>query len=359
MKNHKNNYPDLVLWKGSLMLVVMFSMFISTALSQGSIHRTDGLVPFDSLMQTINLLEESNNYEKARTLAMEKWKEYPEYWFDLAKEIVYLNSKTGRYKENLLIFREGHAMGYFFFLHPGLKSSQPYKEFEQFDQIAADDQKLRDQANKNASLKYRVCLPEVYSIEDNYPLMIILHGGGSSMEKALKKWQPYEWNDNCIIVFMQSSFHLSSNTYGWSKYDPRSRKEIKEAYWEIIRDYPVDTTDIILSGISAGATMALDLYVNNIIPLSGLLAFSPAVPREFMNIGDHEKELKDRLAVIIYGELESEARMKDLEEIGQAFHKLSLPCQVFKIAGLGHNYPDDFPYWIRRGIQQINSNTIN
>jgi len=123
--------------------------------------------------------------------------------------------------------------------------------------------RIRKDALDKSKIKYEIILPTDYDNQRSYPLMIILHGGGSTIEKAKLNWKSESLNRDYIQVFFQSYQYHDMKSFGWGIADQRARKEIKQCYNEILQEFNVDLNIIITAGISAGAYTAMDLVLNN------------------------------------------------------------------------------------------------
>ena len=63
--------------------------------------------------------------------------------------------------------------------------------------------------------------------------------------------------------------------------DLNLKKEIVEAYNEIIRKYPIDREEIIIGGFSAGDVAALEIMLCHLVPVQGFVVLCPPKPESF------------------------------------------------------------------------------
>ncbi len=163
------------------------------------------VMKYEDFYENVLKLEKENNYDSALVIVENNFDQYPEEEFDLMKELEYLYRKTEQYEKSLDLFALGHENGYFFLLHPNLPKCAPYVKYKRFNELVEKDTELRAEAIINAETRYEIVLPENYDPNYTYPLFFILHGGGSSLQKARERWIiPDEIKSNYIIVFMQS-----------------------------------------------------------------------------------------------------------------------------------------------------------
>lgn len=277
--------------------------------------------------------------------------------FDCLQARIEDNEAYGRYEENRWLFEKGHHEGYFFLLHPSLPSCQPYTSYDWFDPVSAMDLSLRDSANRTATTTYILHYPKGYDPHKIYPLLMVLHGGGSNAEKAQEHWKSPLLENHFIVAFLESYRHYTSQTYGWKPGDSRDRSEFNRCLKEIIQTNPIDTSFLILAGISAGASMAADLFVNEIVPANGLIAISPLMPAVDSSLSIQPAGISGRRAILAIGLEDTTQRIEQTDSLSIWFNHHDIPCSVFKLQGLGHAYPDHFSDWLdnwlsRDGLQQ-------
>jgi dipeptidyl aminopeptidase/acylaminoacyl peptidase len=224
---------------------------------------------------------------------------------------------------------------------------------ESFEELAIRDEELRLAAIADSQSEYEVVPPDSYDPEKSYPAIFILHGGGSNLLRARKHWNSVDLNRNFILVFIQSYLHYDYNTFGWKRYDPRARQDIINCFSEVLGDYKILPEEVAIAGISAGATMALDVFLNNIIPVKACIVFSPSRPTEFLSENMLSEEFKNKTAVMLIGENDSESRKSDFIEMAEAMTKAGIHTPITIMPDTGHEYPIDFPLWVRSSLEII------
>ena len=308
---------------------------------------------FALFMDEVNQMESEGRFEETKSFLTDQWDNFPEQWFDLARELVYINKKANLFQDNLQVFMEGHERGYFFFLHPQLPSCKPYLQYDAFQAIAEKDMALREEALIKSELTWEVRLPDNYSADKDWPVVIVLHGGGSSKDRAKEHWVSTLLSQYFITVYVQSYLHYDSDSYGWRKYDPRAREGLVDCYHAIKAEYSIDTASISICGISAGATMAMDAFVSDLFPLRAVIAFSPSMPAEFYVSLKNMEASEEKSAMIMIGELDSKKRLGESEEMARALDSAGLKCVMERISELGHDYPEDFTSWLNYALREM------
>lgn len=96
----------------------------------------------------------------------------------------------------------------------------------------------------NTQQSYIVKLPENYDKQKKYPLILFLHGSGAT-EKAIYT-APYFFPDDIFGLSVNGRGPLTDYCYNNAQVD------IAEAIAEVVKDYPIDQQNIIISGVSMG-----------------------------------------------------------------------------------------------------------
>jgi predicted esterase len=243
------------------------------------------------------------------------------------------------YAENLPIFEYAHEKGYFFLLHPDIPKYKPYTVFPEFEEISERDLKIRAQVNAESKTTYIVNLPKNYTSEKRWPLLLIFHGGGSNLDRVQKHWQSETLKSGYIKVYLQSYNHYDTETYGWRSGDNIADIEIFRIFIAIIKEYPIDYEKIILAGISAGATYAIDVAIRNVIPANGIIAFCPGIPKDLKIIEKREK-INTAVKIFMVGG-ENDYYLPKQIEMAEIFTKSGRQFQHEVFKDMGHQYPED------------------
>lgn len=296
------------------------------------------ITTFDKFKKIINELEREGKYSEAIDLIEKIWNRFPERRFDLIKEREYLNDKTFQYEKNLDLWEDGHKLGYFFLLNNRMSRFKKYVRFSRFDSLIHRDSVLRKTALETSQTIYSMVEPVDYDPEKTYPLLIILHGGGSNLEMARKRWRLIpELKGGYLILFIQSYRYYDSKTFGWKSSDLRAYREIRTCFNEIVNKYAVDTTKVLIGGTSAGGTMAFDLAFNDVIPVRGIIAFCPGYNPSIEISKSKNKSLK----VYMLGG-EQDYYLLRQKELAQIFDQAGIKYKHEIIPEMGHGFPNNY-----------------
>ncbi len=208
-----------------------------------------------------------------------------------------LYTRAGIKSEALAIWKAGMGKGYNYHLtNPAY--NRYYEDDSDFFKLLNVEKARLDTSH----IKHEVLLPTSYTSNNHYPVVFIFHGNNRNIEKSKVSWASQKMKDEYISVFLQSYIYSNEINYVWKSDDAKTEKEFKDIYDKILSDYSVDTSRIILAGMSAGGMLALELAFNEFVPISGLVLNCPVVPS---GIGDEltsQFVAKNRGVGIITGE---------------------------------------------------------
>ena len=273
---------------------------------------------------------------------------------DLTAQIL---CEAGRTDEALAVWEEGVEAGFFYFIIPRSSIYDGVRRDDRFRRLVARNNRLRDIARSESKPEYRVIKPASYSARDAYPLLMIIHGGNQSIVKAMDRWDPAVIGDDMIIAYVQSSMPADTKSYRWDLggvdiYSlPTAQDEVLGLYREIVRDYAVDTEQVMLAGFSQGGNLALFMAAEGTIPAKGFIAGCPAtrtpVPPETALIA----AARGLRGTIFVGSNDwtaesAQTTVSNFEESGVQVNHLVMEDK-------GHEFPDDFDDVLREAIEQI------
>lgn len=296
---------------------------------------------FPEIETTVDSLAAIGNYTDAIKILEKAKLQYLEHNYEIVKNLALLYGKIGNFDESFKLWNEGHNKGYFFGLFSHFPIYKPYKEFSQFNSICEKDMQLRKDSLVNSKTTYEIKSPKNFNPQLKYPLLIVLHGGGSSIKKEKGYWNSEILNNNFIVAFAQSYLYYDMKTFGWKINDDRARNDLRKCYDEILENFLIDTSKVIIAGISAGAYTAMDISINKFFPTTGFFAICPDVTAD-----DFEMEiirnakLSGVRGVIISGE--NDFALSNQKQLLKKFNAVDFHHIFDIVSGTGHEYPNDF-----------------
>ena len=278
-------------------------------------------------------------------------RQFPAREFEITLEMAAAYAQLGQCEKSMEIWQAGHRKGLFYGLLPQIDWLKPFAKFPQFQSILDRDKELREQADRTGAMRYEAVLPAGYSASRKYPLFIVLHAGGDSIDGAKDYWRSAALSRDYLAVFLESGRHRSSKTYTWPSRDPEIRAGVRKLYDEIVAKYPVDTSRVLVGGMSAGGMMSLDVVFHDVIPVTGFVVNCPVVPPDFEPAMAERLQQRGVRGVVITGE--QDWGLPRQKEMIEAFTKARVPHLLVVVPGMGHDVPDDFPSRLDAALAEL------
>lgn len=343
----------------SWLYVLVFILAINPVQSQDV--KELPFVPYDS--SATKLFDKINEIDKDESKSSEyielcinglKNSENPEvryaliYW-GLSHKYAELN----QYDKCFEILKKGHDEGLFYII---LEREKPYpsylKELEkhnknEYDALLEKNKQLKDEANKLSNTEYMIQLPSNYNKNKQYPLFLIMHGGVGSIKSMQAKYSSENLKNDYIVAFFQGSFLRATGVRSFSRDVWQER--IEKGFNQIINNYSVDTSKVILAGPSAGGARSISLGFRNVIPSKGLLLSFP-VPPKLIDSLDYINAANKKLKIsMICGE--NDWAIKQQKELAYKFDKYGIENRFVVFPEKGHQFPDNWPYYIDTSLE--------
>jgi hypothetical protein len=266
----------------------------------------------------------------------------------------YANLK--QYNKCFDILKQGQQEGMFYYMRSGERPFPAYTpELEKLDGYEAfqtKNQELLDEASKTSKTEFMVQLPDNYIETNQYPLMLIMHGGWGSIPDIQINYISEKLKSEFIVAYFQGSIVRASGLRsfemeGW-------QQKIKQGYEEIVSKYSADTSRVILGGPSAGGYRSLILGLEHIIPASGLLLSFPVYPRDSDStffIQSAERGLK---VAMLCGE--NDWAIQQQKKLGYLLDKYGIQNRFVVFPEEGHGFPENWPYYLDTSLEFIIEN---
>lgn len=338
----------------------ILSFLISILICNISIGQEVIEIPFKSIdedyIELINSIKEIEDSESQEVINFdvgnfEKFNDldtrYLMFW-----ELSFHYAGLKDYNKCFEILKKGQSEGFYFVLNIEQAFPSYLKELEKLDGFQLfleQNQTLKKATNTIAKTEYMVQLPKAYNKNNNYPILLIMHGGSGSIPHMQYAYNSQKLENEFIVVYFQGSNMDGSYLRSFSRKNWSS--QITTGYNQIISNYSVDTTKIILSGPSAGGYRCIQLGLNNIIPAKGLLLNFSVIPRSIPStayMGSAERELK---VVQLCGE--NDWAIKQQKEFGYWLDKYTIENRFVVFPEKGHQFPSNFQHHLDTSIEFI------
>lgn len=279
---------------------------------------------------------------------------YEQYNIIFMLSFLYASAKD--YENCLEVLKTGQKQGFIF---PAMMNGYTWPEYltelkklKDFDIYLQENKRIKNEARKNATAEYFVQTPKNYSKENQYPLIIVLHGGAGHNINNFLIWQSQKLKSEYIIAYLQGRKIQGSFSRSFSIDKNEWLHVIKETYKQIKQKYPIDTTHILIGGPSAGGMRAVTCALDQMIPISGLLLAFPVKPYYMDTMEVISAADRGLRAVILTGENDKHF-IKGQKEMAATFDKFGLENRFIIYPSIGHEYPTDFSTQIDTSLNYI------
>jgi predicted esterase len=278
--------------------------------------------------------------------------QYPDHLMANCVNLALMNVRMGALDGAIDALAHGLDRGIWYgkytFLDP---TWNPMKEHPGWQAIEArvEAAKAKDAASVEPRLE--VALPEGYDPSRRYPLFLALHGGGENVDLFMPNWKSPLLSREFIVAFPQSTQLIAMDGYNWTEDVELSLEEIREAYRQVVRDYAVDTEQVIVGGFSSGGVASLEVVLKDAVPVQGFVVLCPAKPD-----GLNSEEIEAAVHRGIRGTLlttEMDGRLDQQREMVDIMTAEGLPLVFHVFPDIGHWYPEDLGERIDAAIAHI------
>ncbi len=207
--------------------------------------------------------------------------------------------------------------------------------------IISQHEKMHQEVKENTETQLIVRTPKGAKASEKYPMILFLDGRHSDHTISQFYWKPALEMIDIVFASLRSSQIHAFGQYAWDD-ESISMREVRDAYKILIQRDDVDETQVIVSGMSQGAGIALQAIAKGIIPAKGFLTIAQALkPENFFDPESPSLIGQNLKGVIVSGEKDVPRRLSH-----KKFHELALAsgidCELYSYPDIGHEYPNDF-----------------
>jgi predicted esterase len=131
-----------------------------------------------------------------------------------------------------------------------------------------------------------------------------------------------------------------------------ARREIADAYEQVVSEYSIDTSQVVIGGFSSGGMASLDIVLDNTIPVAGFVVLCPP-SLDTLLTSDKIRNARDRGVRGTLLTTEMDRRVPEQTEMVDLFRAEGLPCQFEVTPDVGHWIPDDIGARIDEALADI------
>jgi len=297
-------------------------------------------------------LYEQEKYEEAATLMEKGLLDFPDHTEANAFNLAFIYMKLEQFDKSNDALQYGLDHGVWFSIYAFLSDVwDPCRELVKFQEILDRNEELRQEAQKLAKPELVIVTPEGYDESKRYPLFIALHGGNSNIKNFRKSWKSEKLNKEFITAYVQSSQIVAMNGFSWTEDIKIAKKEISEAYYKILTEYPIDGNEIIIGGFSSGGVAALEISFCNTIPVKGFISLCPGKPESFTEVNILDAKNRGIRGTILTTEMDR--RLEFQKEMVELLKSTGFEYQFIVTPNIGHWFPEDIDVKIDEAIKHI------
>lgn len=183
-----------------------------------------------------------------------------------------------------------------------------------------------------------------------YPLLIVLHGQGGTVEDDLESWQracSWGW----LTAALQSAQLALPGAYTWDNWD-EAQEQVLNQFERLSTMCPVDRTKVVVGGFSQGAALAIRLVLNGLLLARGFLSVVPGVIDQEMltewAATKHDQPLRGY--IVAGGE---DPRYAFFKQTFEMLPQFGIPCQVENHPEMGHEFPPTFEKSLENALEYL------
>ena len=201
---------------------------------------------YEELRQkAIEMLKEEKVKEAAELFLLEQ-DNFPDKQFNITINLAMIYKELNEDEKIIYVLLDGNKRGVIYHINYDSPNFKYLENNERYIDFLEKNIQLRKNASELAKTEILVIAPDDWK-EQNYSLMIALHGGMGTNEQFKEQWITDKMKNNYIIAFIQSSQIFTNNTYYWDNVE-KGRKDIDEMIIELNEQYNYDKNNIIIGG---------------------------------------------------------------------------------------------------------------
>ncbi|MDD2963617.1 MAG: hypothetical protein PHQ65_04185 [Bacteroidales bacterium] len=304
---------------------------------------------FEQMEQEATTAFRSQNFLQSAAIIDKAYPLFPDKHYSMTTDLAYIYMMAGEPEKSVDALARATAEGLWFVIDT-TRHWKPLAAVNGLKPLMATWSARQSEKMAQSRMKLDVVLPKNYDAQKAWPLMLAFHGHGENTDFHKKYWHSGLTDSLFIVAFVQSSLVVGPDHYGWNDWD-RSRREIAEAYRSVVANYHVDTLQVVATGFSWGATMAIDMTLNQRIPATSFIALCPGLP---FPIADEQIKKAASLhvaGVIITGD--ADQSLPDQKRISRQMTNAGMNNSVMVSPAHGHWYPDDISRQIDLAIKSL------
>ena len=313
---------------------------------------------FDDLRERVQEKFQNGEYQSVFELAAKYSSQYPEEFPLLQYWKICSSVRLGNSSIALNLLHEVVDQGYWYgeVLLRKSPSLEPIQGSEEFEKLVELNNEKR--AVNQSSIYPLITIRSEGACQSGSlacPLLIGLHGNGSTAQASVDFWKPAA-NAGWLVGVPQSSQAMWKDAYIWDDLEI-SKREIRQDYENLIHQYAVDRDRVVLAGHSMGGEVAIWLALSGAMEVSGVIAVGPGgpfmdEPASWQEIIELNREHTLR-GYIIAGEKDFSISHTNIQILVDLLNSRGIECELEVLPDVGHEFTPDFEPALLRGLDFI------
>ncbi|MFX0207239.1 MAG: alpha/beta hydrolase [Candidatus Hodarchaeota archaeon] len=236
------------------------------------------------------------------------------------------------------------------FLEEGFQGLKDHPRFPEILELT------RKKFYNNKSLNQAELLvrtPKSYSTSKQYPLLLVFHGRFDSNAANDIYWGNIIEQKEIFLALLQSSQMQSKNHFVWDE-ENKALEDLQRALAILIEHYPINTSEIILAGVSQGSELALVALFSGFVTATKFISVIPAFGGFSYQLSEKDlmQNKKEKIrGCFIVGE--RDPRFSKTKTFFELLRKNGVECRLFSYPELGHQIPDDFDQVLAKAVNFV------
>lgn len=195
----------------------------------------------------------------------------------------------------------------------------------------------RGSGDKKVGFRYEVTTPKGMNKSKAAPLVVALHGFGSSAAEEKDTWREATASVGAILLTPQGT-HQRDSSYNWGDNLDEIEENIMSAIDDVMDKQKIDKKKIVIAGFSEGGRLAYSLALRNpdtfcgVIPVCGLCKESESA--------FNDEAVKNLRVCILYGSDDEDEILDSNKKAAEKFKQSGAKVSIKAYDG-GHAYPSD------------------
>lgn len=307
---------------------------------------------YAEMRQRFGELYEQKKFQEAATLLEAHLDKFPENLRANAYNLAFVNLKLGEMEKAVGSLSYALDRGIWFGKYSFYDDAwTPLKELPSFKTFAERNEGMIREAQKDVRPALEVLRPEGFVEGKRYPLFIALHGGGGNIAEFKQVWTSPKLRTEYITAYPQSVQLVSENGYSWTEDVAQGRRDVKAYYERLVREHPVDTSQVIIGGFSSGGAASLEAVFGDLFPVAGFIVLCPPRVESVDEAAARSAARRGVRGVLITTEFDP--RLKEQRDMVEVMKNAGLALEVFVFPNTGHWIPTDLDKRVDVGLDYI------